>query len=94
MSGFWELHGLFTIQEIVKHLILTLRCVNISGFSIPGCLCTREFGNSTDDILVNAKNQAARVNEKYGLDEQVNIIELSQWIDSQFRLRVGMLKWQ
>jgi len=83
---------LSTVQEVVKHLILTLRCVNIGKFSIEvGVRATRDFGETVKETLENAKKQAARVDKKYNLDP-VNNIELSQWLDAQFRLRVGMLR--
>jgi len=85
---------LSTVQEIVKHLILTLRCVNIGEYSIRvGIRATRNFGDTVSETMENAKKQAARVDKKYGLTP-VNPIELAQWLDAQFRLRVGMLKWQ
>ena len=81
-----------TVQEIVRHLILTLRYVNISEFSMDvGHLASRILGNSPSEIMKNAKKQAARVDKKYGL-APVNPIELTQWLDVQFRLRVSMLK--
>jgi hypothetical protein len=83
-----------TVQEVVKHLILTLRYVNISEYSIRvGIRATSKFGDTLPEIMTNVKKQTARVDEKYGL-APVNSIELSQWLDAQFRLRVGMLKWQ
>jgi hypothetical protein len=85
-------HELSTVQEIIKHLILTLRCVNISEFSLREVRrASSSFGDNNAVALQNAKIQAARVDGKYGLDP-VNIIELSQWLDAQFRLRVGMLR--
>jgi len=83
-----------TVQEIVKHLILTLRCENIGEYSLRvGWAATEIFGkrDKPKEIINNAKKQAARVEKKYGLDP-VNPIELSQWLDAQFRLRVGMLR--
>jgi hypothetical protein len=85
---------LSTVQEIVKHLILTLRCVNIGEYSIRvGVRASKCFGESSAETIANAKKQAARVDKKYGL-APVNPIELSKWLDAQFRLRVGMLRWQ
>ncbi|MCL2061136.1 MAG: hypothetical protein FWH03_00720 [Firmicutes bacterium] len=86
--------GLSTVKEVVEHLILTLRCANIGEYSIRvGVPATRNFGNTVAEIMKNARNQAARVDKKYGLSP-VKGIELPQWIDAQFRLRVGMLRWQ
>ncbi|MCL2061134.1 MAG: hypothetical protein FWH03_00710 [Firmicutes bacterium] len=84
---------LTTVQEIIKHLILTLRCANIGKYSLNGHLATRDFGNNADEAYENAKKQAARVDAIFRLSP-VDSIELSQWIDGQFRLRIGMLKWQ
>jgi hypothetical protein len=83
---------LSTMKEIILHLILTLRCVNISEFSLNQARkASSRFGDGNSVILQNAKRQAARVDKKYGL-APVNIIELTQWLDAQFRLRVGMLR--
>ena len=85
---------LSTVQEVLKHLILTLRCVNIGEFSIrTGRPATSAFGSTLADIMANSRSQAARVAKKYGLSP-VNGIELPQWIDTQFKVRVGMLRWE
>lgn len=83
--------GVFTVQEMLMHLILTLRYQNVNEHSMRS---SNNLGGTGIEILDNAKNQSIRVNEKYGLNSQISAKELSQWIDAQFRLRVSMLEWQ
>jgi len=94
-SGIPDLGGnsneILTIQDIVGHLIMTLRYANVNKYSIlMSRLSSRSFGGSAEEVLLNTKKQIARVDAKFGLDP-INKVELSQWLDYQFRLRVSIL---
>jgi hypothetical protein len=68
-------------MSVGKFLLAEKKGCNIGTFLLSlGCFARRRFGSNSDEVLVNVKKQAARVDEKYGLEPQINRNELLHWL--------------
>lgn len=85
--------NLSSVVEVMKNLIMCLRFVNITDYSLEvGLPATRSFGTNTNEMKRNAKTMVRRVDDYYGL-ESYSALAVDLAFSREFNMKVSMLRW-